>query len=560
MPTDPVAATLIGRRQELQQLTAFAQGAARRGRCLLVQGPAGIGKSFLLEAFAERVRDLGFQHLWLSGVQSEARLAFSGLHQLLRPVLHRSSELPPRQREALLAAFGMSERVAPDPYLIALGVLELLALNANDAPVLAVVDDAQWLDQPTAEALAFVVRRIGEDRVAFVIATRDGYETPLRSLALPVLELGPLDDEEAVALLDARAPQLGARPRRRVLSQARGNPLALVELATAPVLPSSTQTSAITDLPMSARLERAFTSRYAELEGATRMMLLLAAANDTNELGELVNAGEVLGLGEAPRDPDIWSSAIDADLVSVREQRVEFRHPLVRSAIYQAATPTQRVSVHAALARTFEGQPDRQVWHRAAATSTPDEQVAAEVEAAADRASARGGRLVTLEALERSALLTPDAGRRAERYLRAAELALELGDPLAATSLRDRVQEPVLGPRSRGRLRLLEETLANSASTPAGVAAKVGELLALARHMIAQNDRDLALELRPPGSTPDVGRRCRRRAEERGAGGGRAAGLVQDGPAAALGVQPHRSQRTQHRADRAGVEHRAVRD
>ncbi len=493
MLTDPVAATLVGRTQELEQLTAFARGVVRRGRCLLVQGPAGIGKSFVLEAFAEQVRDLGFHQLALSGVQSEARLAFSGLHQLLRPVLHLVQELPPRQREALLAAFGMSERLAPDPYLIALGVLELLSLSANDAPVLAVIDDAQWLDQPTAEALAFVARRIGEDRIAFVIATRDGYDTPLHALALTVLELGPLDDEDAVALLDARAPHLDARLRRRVLSQAQGNPLALVELATAPVSPGAVHTGAVTDLPMSARLERAFTSRYAELENPTRMMLLLAAASDTNEVRELVSAGEVLGLGHASHDPDIWSSAIGADLVSVRGQRVEFRHPLVRSAIYQAATQSQRMCVHAALAQTLEDQPDRQVWHRAAATSTPDEQVAAAVEAAADRAEARGGRLVTLEALERSALLTPDAVRRATRYLRAAELALELGDPLAATRLKVQVQEDVLDPRSLGRLRLLEQTLDTSASTPAGVFAKVRELLALAGQMAAQDDQDLAL-------------------------------------------------------------------
>ncbi len=492
MPTDPAAATLVGREQELEQLTTLARAAARRGGCLLLQGPAGIGKSFLLEAFHQHVQDLGFQHLRLSGVQSEARLAFSGLHQLLRPVLHRANELPLRQRDALLAAFGMGEQEAPDPYLIALAVLELLALTASDAPVLAVVDDAQWLDEPTVDALAFVVRRLGEDRVAVVVAMRDGYEISLRALGLPVLELGPLDEEQALALLDARAPDLGARLRRRALSQAQGNPLALVELAAAPHTPGTVRGS-VADLSMPARLERAFTSRYAELDGRTRMLLLLAAASDTDDVRELVDAGEVLGLGDTPDDPDLWTPAVGAGLVTVREQRVEFRHPLVRSAIYQAATSSQRVSVHAALARTLEDQPDRRVWHRAAATTSPDEQVASEVEAAADRAEARGGRLVTLEALERSALLTPAPERRAERYLRAAELALELGDPLSAARLRERVVEGVLGPRSQGRLRLLEQTLDTSASTPVGVTAKVGELLALARRMAAQGDQDLAL-------------------------------------------------------------------
>ena len=187
------------------------------------------------------------------------------------------------------------------------------------------------------------------------------------------------------------------------------------------------------------RLERAFTSRFADLPGPSRTLLLVAAAGDTGDLRELVSAAGLLVPG-ADQDPGVWEAAIDADLVTVWEQRVEFRHPLVRSAIYQSATTSQRASVHTALAATLLDQPDRRAWHRAAAALGPDEEIAAEVEAAADRAEARGGPSVTLEALERSAALTPDRRRRAGRLLRAAELALELGDPQASARLRQQTQ------------------------------------------------------------------------------------------------------------------------
>jgi DNA-binding CsgD family transcriptional regulator len=483
---------LIGREPELKNLMAFAIGSTERGGGLLLEGPAGIGKSFLLATCCAQAADAGFEVLRTSGVQSEARLAFAGLHQLLRPLLHRVDELPSPQGRALLSAFGMTDIAAPDPYLIALAALELLALTALARPVLAVVDDAQWLDPPSAEALAFVARRLGDDPVGLVISTRDGYESPLNTLAVERIELGPLDEERSGALLDVRAPLLEARLRRRVLAQARGNPLALMELATASPMPGGSRTGTVTEAPMTARLERAFTSRYAELPEASQTLLLLAAASDANDRGELVNAGEMLMHGVA-RDPDIWNLPVNAGLVTVDEQHLEFRHPLVRSAIYQRATPAQRMSVHNVLAATLEDQPDRRVWHRAAATLLPDEDVAAEIEAAADRAEARGGRLVTLEALERSALLTPDSARRANRFLRAAELALDLGDPLAATRLRQQTEEDALGPQARGRLRMLNEMLAVPPSGTAAIAAKVDELIDLANQMSAQGELDLAM-------------------------------------------------------------------
>lgn len=484
--------TLLGRHRELEQLLDFARESTRRGGGLLLRGPAGIGKSCALAAFSEQARAEGFRQLMVTGVQSEARLAFAGLHQLVRPVLDLAEDLPPRQRDALLAAFGMSEVAAPDAYLIALAVLELLALTATSAPLLAIVDDAQWLDRPTAEALAFVLRRLGDDRVAFVICTREGYETPLSALSLPLIELGPLDDADAAALLDVRAPHLDEQRRSRVLELAQGNPLALVELAVAPEQPGMMQTTPAGGLPMTVRLERAFTSRFAELPDPIRTLLLMAAASDADELHELFSAAEYLVPGAA-HDPDSWSSAVEAGLVTMDERRIEFRHPLVRSAIYQSATPAQRVAVHTALAKALEARPDRRVWHLAAATLGPNEAVAAEIEAAAIRAETRGAPMVTLEALERAALLTPDDDRRAERFLRAAELALELGDPVAAARLLTQTREEALGPRSRGRARLLTEVLGPSPASRADVTLKAQELIDLADQMHAQGDSDLGL-------------------------------------------------------------------
>ena len=291
---------------------------------------------------------------------------------------------------------------------------------------------------------------------------------------------------------------------------ARGNPLALTELAAAPTAGPS-RTERRTELPLTARLERAFTSRYAELPEPVRTLLLVAAAGDTNDLRELVSAAELLAPGVAG-DPDVWAAAVEADLVTVWEQRVEFRHPLVRSAIYQSATSAQRVAVHTALAAILQDYPDRRVWHRAAATLGPGR---------GDRRRDRGGRrprrgarrsAVALEALERSALLTPDLGaaptgscaRRSWHWSSATRRP-----PRASGST---PEAEALGPRSRGRLRLLTETLAPAPSSAAGVAAKARELIGVADQMSAQGDADLALRFAHLAAlqtwVTDVGQDC----------------------------------------------------
>jgi DNA-binding CsgD family transcriptional regulator len=483
--------SLIGRERELATLIGFAAGATRRGGGLLLQGPAGIGKSFVLATFGARARADGFQVLSAAGVQSEARLAFAGLHQLLRPVFHRVGDLPPRQRAALLAAFGMAEDLAPDPYLIALAALELLTVTATAAPVLVLVDDAHWLDPSTAAALAFVVRRLGEDPVAVVVASRDGYATALHDLDLPVITLTALDDLSAAALLDESAPGLEAPMRSRILDQAHGNPLALTQLAAAPHRPGVASGNSGGDLPMTARLERAFTSRYDELPEVARTLLLVAAANDDDLVSEVITAGRLL-IDGGPDSPDLDSlePAVAAGLIAVDDLRLTFTHPLVRSAIYQSAAPGRRRSVHTALADVLADQPDRRVWHRAASTYRPDEAIAAELDAAADRAHSRGGKGIALEALERAARLTPAATARADRFLRAAELAADLGDTAGAIRLKEQVDGRVLDRRSAAGLRLLTELLSPE---PADPAAKADALAATAERLHADGESDLAL-------------------------------------------------------------------
>ena len=480
---------LVGRERESRRLDAFAASSRARGAGLLLRGPAGIGKSFLLGAFGERVRSEGGRVLTTVGVPAERRLPFAALHRLLRPVLEQAERLPPRQRDALLSAFGMGTAVAPDPFLIALAALELIVLAARQQPVLAVVDDAQWLDQPSAEVLAFVASRIADDPVLLVVSTREGYDTPFEGRGLAVMELGPLDDESAGRLLDSRAPHLGPRLRSRLLDVALGNPLALVELAAAPRAASASQAAPLGELPMATRLERAFTARAQELPQTTQTLLLIAAADDGDSLEEVLGAARRM-LPQGERDPDALLPAVEARLLAVQDHRLEFRHPLVRSAIYQGSNLAQRRVVHTALAEVVADEPDRRAWHRAAASFLPDEDVAAEVEAAADRAQARGGRGIALQALERSAHLTPDPGRRAERLLRAAELALQLGEPVATLRLRDQIDVRLLGRRSSARFRLIGEAIDPGTGDPA---TRARALLRVADETAAQGDRDLAL-------------------------------------------------------------------
>ena len=475
---------LVNRVRESQVLEDLIDSDA--GAAIVVSGPAGIGKSALLQAALSHATRRGMRPLYASGVQSEAQLAFAGLHQLLHPLLDRIGELPPRQAEALRAAFGMDESSTPEPFLIGLAALELLSDAAAESSLVVLVEDAHWLDRPSADVLAFVARRLGSEPVVVLAALRDGYDTPLSGLA--ELALGPLDDQAANELLDIHAPELKDPRRSHVLHEAAGTPLALMELPRVDVHSELSDVNMPRVLAMTARLEHAYASRLRDLPSLTCELLLIAAADDEDSVSEVLRASEMMLPGR-----DVTVAALEpatrAGLLALDSARLEFRHPLVRSAIYQAASLHDRQSVHAALAQVL-ADPDRRAWHRAAATTHPDEDVAADVEQTAQRALARGAGTVALAALARSAALTPETVHKGRRLLRAAELAVALGEPEHGRQLLFEADAVLHGPVDRARLTLLRQAI--DPGTP-GDALRVHALVAKAEEISNAGHIDLAL-------------------------------------------------------------------
>ena len=325
---------ILGRERELAALEDLIDGVSDRGGALELSGEPGIGKSALMRESARRATARGMRVLRASGVQSEAHLPFAGLHQLLRPVLGGVDELPAPQRAALLAAFGMSEESAPDLFLIALAVLDLLAEAAAASPHLLVVEDAHWMDPASSDVLAFVARRLESDPIVLLAAVREGFETPFRDAGLAELSLGRLDDSFSAALLDAGAPGLPPALRDRILDGAAGNPLALVEL---PVASAALGDGALPPawLPLTTRLEQAFAARVAGLPAATRTLLLVAALNDDRQPAELLEAGALVA-GAALRWGEL-APAVAARLVEVDERELRFRRSSGRPG--SSATP-----------------------------------------------------------------------------------------------------------------------------------------------------------------------------------------------------------------------------
>ena len=425
----PARRRLVGRDQELERLFGMVDQIAEHGGALVVRGEAGIGKSALLEAAGERARERGATVVTTTGTQSEARLAFGGLHQLLLPFLDRVSHRPDPQRKALDVAFGVTEGDAPDLFLVGLAALGVVTEREAQTPLLLVVEDAHWLDRSSAEVLAFVARRLEMEPVILLFAVRDGVPSVLDEAGLPDLTLVGLDDDASRTLLEVNEAGLSEDLKGRILAEAAGNPLALIELPAAVNLELA---RAWEPLPLTARLEATFATRLTALDADVRALVLLAALDD-GKLAELNHAAEEL-LG-ARFDADNWTVAAAAGLGTLDDGEFRFRHPLIRSAVYQAATGEQRRSAHAALARTLAGNPDRAVWHRAAAAQGPDEEVASALDAAADRARYRGGLDIAFAALERAAGLSADPRLRALRLARAGNLANQLGRSVEAVRL-----------------------------------------------------------------------------------------------------------------------------
>jgi DNA-binding CsgD family transcriptional regulator len=410
---------LLGRDRDLAELYALVDGIEDRGGALIVRGEAGIGKSTLLAAARERALDRGVAVVSTAGALSEAQLAFAGLHQLLLPLLGRLDLLPDPQRQALETAFRIAEGEAPDLFLIGLATLGLVAERSADTPLLFVVDDAQWLDRPSSEVLAFVARRVESDPAVLLFGIREGLPSSFDDADLPELPLSGLDQGASNALLDLGASALPVNLRRRILEEAAGNPLALIELPEA-AAELGTDTPQSGPLPLTARLEQAFASRLTTL-GADVQRLLLLAALDEVDLAELSRAA-----GKTVDAADL-APAVAAALGTLDSGVFRFRHPLIVSAVKQAATADELRSAHAALAEALADEPDRAVWHRAAAAAGPDEAVAVALEAAANRATLRGAGDVAVSAFERAAGLTAEPKRRATRLYRAGDLARELG-------------------------------------------------------------------------------------------------------------------------------------
>jgi len=477
---------ILGRTDELRTLTVLVDNAPEQGGAIVVVGEAGIGKSTLIRAAAQHGRAAGLRVLETAGVEAEAQLPFAGLHQLVRPVLSAADGLPTAQRRALMSAFGVEDGTPPDLFMIALATLNLLTEVAASRPVVVAVDDVQWLDQSTQETLAFVARRIGNDPMVIIGTVRQGHPGPFLGAGLPELEVLGLDDAAARAVLSRNAGDLGHADRERILRESLGNPLALVELPTAwrsaPQLPPF--------LPLTARLERAFAGRIAELPPATRDAVLVAAVNLVDELPEILAAAAVLA-GQ-PVSIDVLDAAAAAGLLRFDEMRVSFRHPLVRSGVLHTETTGRRHAAHAALAAVLVNEPYRRTWHRAQSIIGPDDEVADELEASHRISLRRGSVASAIWALERSAQLTTDSAKRGRRLLLAAEHAFGLGRADMVDRLLEAASRSALSDLDLARMEWLREIFNDGVP---GDATRVFELCDIAGRSIAADDPDLALNL-----------------------------------------------------------------
>ena len=452
------APTLRGRRGECEALERLLD-AARAGNSSIVvlRGEAGSGKTALLDFLLERASD--FRIARVLGVESEMELAFAGLHQLCAPMLDRVEHLPTPQRDALRVAFGLAEGDAPDRFLLGLAVLTLLADLADAQPLACLIDDAQWLDRASLQVLAFVARRAVADRLALVFSVREPSEER-ELVGLPELAISPLADSDARLVLGAAIRgRLDDRVRDRIIAEARGNPLALLQL---PLGLTAAELAGGFGLPsasaVASRIEHSFRRQVQALPDDTRRLLLTAAAEPTGDVTLLWHAAGKQGIDTSAATP-----AQAAGLLELGA-RVRFRHPLVRSAIYRSAPESERRAAHRALAAVTDpgSDPDRRAWHRARAAEQPDEAVAEELARAADRAHSRGGLAAAAAFLERAAELTPDPARRSVRALAAAQAELGAGAPDRAHVMLATAEMGGLDEFQRARLERLRAQLAFS--------------------------------------------------------------------------------------------------
>jgi DNA-binding CsgD family transcriptional regulator len=414
----------IGRTRERERLDAvLAQARDGHSAVLVLRGEPGIGKTALLRYAARQAS--GLRTTEVDGIQAEMELSFAGIHRLCTPILDKIEVLAEPQQNALRVAWGMASGDAPDRFLVAVAVLNLLSATAEKRPVLCLVDDAQWLDAASVQALGFVARRLAAEPMAMIFSLRE--PVTARALdGLPQLSVQGLEEPDARALLSRAVPgPLDYRVRERIIAETEGNPLALIELSQ--TMSRSERAGGFAppaggDLP--SQLREQYVRRISALPIATQQLMLLAAAEPLGDAALLWRAAERLSL-----DPGALMPATEAGLLDI-DDRVRFHHPLVRSAAYRAASLDERRRVHHALADVSDPElaAERRAWHRALAAAEPDESVAAELERCAGRAQSRGGLPAAAALLERATALTPDPVLQAERALAAAQVSFQAGD------------------------------------------------------------------------------------------------------------------------------------
>jgi hypothetical protein len=536
---------LFGREAELRDICAAFEGISGRGYALAVIGDPGVGKSALLRVAVDEAARRGLIVLSVRGTQEEAHLRFAALHRLLSAVLDRADGLPSRHRAALFSAFGLAdEQTAPDRFFVALAALELIADVGAKTPVVLLVDDLHWVDSASRDAIGFIGRRIETEPAMLLLAARPVAENLLAGESgLTLLRLQGLDPPASRELLQAHSPWVSPIDARRVLDEAAGNPLALLEMPLAlGGAGAEISRSATAPLPLTTRLELSFAARARELDPAARTVLLVAALQDSDLLAETFAVAAELTADEDPDTPP--STAIDeavaVGLLSVSGDSFRFRHPLVRSAIAQAASPTRRAEVHEAFARALRADPDRATWHRALAAVQPDEGLAKALDDGADRAVARGAPDLAEQWLERAAELSVDEHRRGHRLLRAAELAFELGRAEAVNELMARARDLPLDPSDYARLAGLEGAFDDGVP---GDEVNVLRLVAAADRALDSGEPELAAYLLL-GAAIALLLGCGRRAAAR------------SGPVRDPGARPARRRPTRHDGQRP---HRPVR-
>jgi DNA-binding CsgD family transcriptional regulator len=460
---------LLGRDVELGQVARVVWGAGSTSAALAIIGDAGLGKSALLGVAVEHAGQANMHVLHAAGVEAESELVFAGLHQLLRPDADLIERLPARQAAALRSAFGMGDAATPDRFLIGLATLTLLAEVAEQRPVLVVVDDAQWFDRGSLDALGFAIRRLRAERIGVLVASRSRELMNTLGEHVELLELEPLETRAAADLLDRQAGALHGSARSRVLDEAAGNPLALIELGSiARGDRLAEQSGTFAALPLTERLERAFSARLVNIPDATRQLLLLAASADANEVRPLLQAGEAMGI-----HADALRAAERAGLLATHDGEFVFRHPLLRSVVYQSASFDERRAAHQALAEVLAADPERRAWHLAAVALQPDEAIAALLQATAERSRLRGGYAAAARALERAAELSPVTADAARRLTLATQMAFAAGRLQWVVALARRLHSVSDDPR----LRAVADQQVAQIQALAGTEAEVPEAL-----------------------------------------------------------------------------------